>query len=282
MDNMGQYLTAIAQRAKAASPEHEGDYEKDGLLFCGNCHTAKQTRIQLPFLDGERVVSCLCQCAKKQRELEEELRKQRELEIEIRKNRSAAFPEADFRNCTFETDDGGNPDMTRIARNYVANFREMLKSGKGLLLYGDVGRGKTFAAACIANALLDQGHPALMTNFSRIANTTSGMFEGKQEYLDSLNKYSLLVLDDLSAERKTEFMQEVVYNVIDARYRARKPLIVTTNLSMEELKNPAEITSKRIFDRVLEMTIPVEVKGKNKRYEKINSEYDRMKALLEL
>jgi DNA replication protein DnaC len=168
------------------------------------------------------------------------------------------------------------------AKNYVANFNEFRKSGKGLLLFGTVGTGKTYAAACIANALIDKGYPVLMTNFARIANTVSGMWEGKQEYYDSLNRFPLLILDDLATERKTEYMQEIVFAVTDARYRAGLPLIVTTNLTSEELKHPSDISYQRTFSRLLEMCLPVRVEGKDKRLEKLKEDIQPMKDLLGL
>jgi DNA replication protein DnaC len=168
------------------------------------------------------------------------------------------------------------------ARRYAINFDEFRKQGKGLLLFGTVGTGKTYAAACIANALIDRGIPVLMTNFARIANTVGGMWEGKQEYYDSLNKFPLLILDDLAAERKTEYMSEIVFNVIDARYRAGLPLIITTNLTSEELKHPSDISYQRTFSRLLEMCLPVEVKGKDKRLERLKADIQPMKDLLGL
>lgn len=278
-------LLAIAQKAKMASPQEEGDYTgADGLLYCHKCNTPKQTRITLTLegREGERTVPCLCKCRTEQRDREEAERKQREREIQIRKNRHAAFPESEFENWNFDADDKSNPKLTQVMKNYVEHFPELYKQGKGLLLYGPVGRGKTFMAACAANALINKGYTVLMTNFARIANTTSGMYEGKQAYFDSLNRYDVLILDDLAAERKTEFMQEIVFSVIDARYRAGKPLIITTNLSMEELKKPSELSHQRIFDRVLEMTVPIEVLGVNKRYKKINEDYAKLQGLLGL
>jgi DNA replication protein DnaC len=167
-------------------------------------------------------------------------------------------------------------------KRYVENFDEFRKQGKGLLLFGTVGTGKSFAAACIVNSLIDKGCPALMTNFGRIANTVSGMFEGKQEYYDSLNRFPLLALDDLSAERKTEYMQEIVFNVVDSRYRAKLPLIVTTNLTWQELANPQDITYQRIFSRLLEMCIPVKFEGSDKRIEGLKNSLAGARELLGL
>jgi DNA replication protein DnaC len=108
------------------------------------------------------------------------------------------------------------------------------------------------------------------------------MWEGKQEYLDSLNNYPLLVLDDLSTERQTEYMLEIVYNVIDARYRAKLPLIITTNLTREELMNPADIRYKRIFSRLFEMCTPIEVEGHDRRHAALKNDIAATKQLLGL
>lgn len=94
--------------------------------------------------------------------------------------------------------------------------------------------GKTYAACEVANALIDKGYPVLVTNFARITNTIQGMYEGKQDYIDSLNEFQLLVIDDLGAERESAYMQEMVYNIIDSRYRAGLPMIYTTNISIEQ------------------------------------------------
>jgi DNA replication protein DnaC len=166
-------------------------------------------------------------------------------------------------------------------KNFVEHFPTFREEGKGLLLFGTVGTGKTFLAACAANELISRGIPCLVTNFARIANEVQGNFE-KQQYYDNLNSFPLLVIDDLSAERKTEYMQEIVFNVIDARYRANLPLIVTTNLTREELLNPADLTYQRIFSRLFEMCTPIEVSGKDRRQQALREDIGKMKNLLGL
>ena len=93
-----------------------------------------------------------------------------------------------------------------------------------------VGTGKSYLAACIANALMEQEISVRMTNFSAILNDLTASFEGRNEYIERLCRFPLLILDDFGMERGTEYGLEQVYNVIDSRYRSRKPLIVTTNL----------------------------------------------------
>ena len=166
---------------------------------------------------------------------------------------------------TFENDYGSLPQLAS-ARRYVDTWKERKENNDGLLLWGDVGTGKTFYAACIANALIDQGVSVLMTNFAKILNKLSGMYaDDKNTFVEGLMRYSLLIIDDLGIERNTEYALEQVYNIIDERYKARMPLIVTTNLSLKTLKNPEDTAHKRIYDRVLAMCIPVSFQGVNHR-----------------
>lgn len=256
----------------------QGDYLVDGLLYCGKCNTPKQTRIQI--FERVRTPFCLCKCEVEKREREEEERKRQAFEQKIKTFRTMGFPDAEMIDWNFANDDLTNEKITKAMLRYVENFSEMRKQGKGLLLHGTVGTGKTYAACEVANALIDKGYPVLVTNFARLTNTIQGMFEGKQEYIDSLNKFSLLVIDDLGAERKSEFMQEMVYNIIDSRYRAGLPFIVTTNLSLDEITTPKEIGNARIYDRVLERCFPIEVSGKSRRRAAVRRDYEDMKKLL--
>lgn len=274
-------LKALIEKASKGDHYEEGDYFVDGLLYCGKCHTAKQCRFEAAW-GGIMEPYFLCECGMKRREEEEKARKAREFQSEVRRLRKLGFPDAEMAHWTFANDDGADAKISSIAHKYVDNFVEMKKRGKGLLLYGTVGSGKTYIAACIANELINRGRPCLVTNFARITNTLQGMFEGKQRYLDDLNRLDLLVIDDLSAERDTSFMNEMVFNVIDARYRSGKPLIVTSNLTSEELMRPNNIDKQRIYSRVLEMCFPVEVKGVDRRKKKLRDDSADMARLLGL
>ncbi len=266
--------------AAKAQPIEEGDYEVDGLMYCGKCNTPKQCEVEL---FGEiRKPFCVCKCKRERLDAEEAERQRWKRQQKVAKLRHMGFPESEMQGWTFAADDGSNAKISKIALNYVENFDEMRKRGKGLLLYGTVGTGKTFAAACISNALIDRGIPCLMTNFARLVNTIQGMYDGKQQYIDGLNKFDLIVIDDLAAERDTEYMNEIVFNIIDSRYRAGLPTIITTNLSAAEIKNPADMKRQRTYSRLLEMCVPVLVEGKDRRKEKLKADYADLNDLLGL
>lgn len=279
MDGLMEVMVAAEKKAAINAKAEAGDYVKDGLLYCGKCHTPKQHRGN--FLGAEKIVPCICQC--KKAELDAEVKRQQweKQQERIKQQRKAGFPESDMQSWTFAADDGANPRVMQAMRSYVDNFQRFKEQGKGLLLFGGLGTGKTYAAACIVNALIDTGRACLMTNFTRVLNTLWSI-ENKQGYLDGLNQFDLLVLDDLGAERRSEYAQEQVFNVIDSRYRAKLPLIITTNLTMQELTAPDNIGNGRIYDRVLEMCHPVEVSGKSRRRQKVANEFKRMNELLGL
>lgn len=266
-------LNDIISKAEANFQINEGDYYEDGILYCGKCHTKKQHTIDLSFFgQGKRIVPCLCACESERRASAAEAQAKEQEKINRERKRADGFPDRAMMEWNFDADDGANPELTNLCKRYTEHFREMYQQGKGLLLYGGVGAGKTFMASCIANALIDKGHRALVTNFARIANELQADFNHRQAYLDNLNQYDLIVIDDLAAERDTEYMNEIVMNVIDSRYRVKKPLIVTTNLTGEELRTEGEIRRKRVISRLYEMCIPYEVKGTDRRADKLRAD----------
>lgn len=226
-----------------------------GLICCRLCGTPRQKRLNL---DGKVYQPrMLCRCQLDKRDAEKAARQKQEQQEQIRRLRRTGLPEPMLWNCTFEKDRGINPEMEKIKR-YVAHWEEMYDRSIGLLLSGGVGTGKTYMAACAANALIDRGIPVLMTNLARTLNTLTGLYPGdRNQYIDSLNRYPLLIMDDLGMERSSEFALEQVYNILDSRYRNRQPMIITTNLSLQELHNPVDMAHGRIYSRVLERCVPI-------------------------
>ena len=192
--------------------------------------------------------------------------RQRRME-RIKRRKAQGLQERYLYDYTFFNDNGQNPLMDK-AHAYMENWKEAYKSNIGLLLFGDVGTGKSFFAGCIANALLDQDVPVLMTNFPTILNRLTGMFsEDRSEFIASFDEYDLLIIDDLGVERSTEYTMEQIFFVIDSRYRSRRPMIITTNLKLAELKNPPDLAHARIYDRILERCAPILFDGNNFREE---------------
>lgn len=261
---------------KLSESEYLGD---DGLIHCGRCHGRRQLVVTVDGMIYYPRALCPCQrAALEAREREQKALEQRD---RIQRNRSLGLQEPMLRGYTFRLDKGYDPELMEKMHRYVANWEQMYQRGMGLLLWGDVGTGKSYAAGCIANALLDQGVSVMMTNFSRILNALSSLQWGdRNRYIEDLNQYSLLIIDDLGIERSTEYVLEQVYSVIDSRYRSGKPLIVTTNLTLQQMREPQDVAHARIYDRVLERCVPIWVRGDNIRRENAGENMKIAKELL--
>lgn len=260
-------------KLEASVPRSDDEYVgEDGMLHCKKCGEPLEAIFDVP-MRGKRKCRFICSCTKAKLEAS----KRQDKEDEQQRKRMICFHGSKMSGCRFETSESS--ELIKTGMNYVKHFQGFKKNGKGLLLYGPVGTGKSHVAACIANKLIDDGYSAYMTNFSTIANELLNTYE-KQPYIDSLNRYDLLILDDLGIERKTEFMQEQVFNVIDARYRSGLPFIITTNLKPEELKKTTDIGNSRIYDRVLERCHPVKVAGESYRRQKLKDDFGQIEMIL--
>lgn len=260
----------------------DGDYEgENGLLYCGKCNSPKQCEIRL----NGRVLRpyCLCECEAKAVKLQEDSEKAENLKEEIERTRKSGFPDPELMQWTFAIDDRANEKASDISLRYCTHFLSMKEKGKGILYLGNCGTGKTFLAACIANELINQGFSVLMTNFSRLVNIIFGLKEGKQNYIDSLNSYDLLIIDDLGVERQSEYVAEIVQNIVDSRYRAGLPLIITTNLTPKDFSTESsDIAKSRLYSRISEMCLPVVVSGVDRRKKNSAACDSELKKLLGL
>ena len=254
---------------------------EDGLLYCGKCRTPKEAFFPADkkalFGRDRHPAECDCQRAKRmEREAAEQHRKHLDTVEDLKRR---GFTDPEMRSWAFANDNGKCPQLP-MARKYVERWEEMQAENGGLLLWGKVGTGKSYFAGCIANALMEQEISVRMTNFALILNDLAASFEGRNEYIDRLCRPPLLVIDDFGTERGTEYGLEQVYHVIDSRYRSRKPLIVTTNLTLENLQNPQDTTHARIYDRLLEMCVPILFTGENIRKATAQQKMERLKELL--
>lgn len=236
--------------------ENPGDYIENGVLMCGKCRTAKQVLLSLPALTGTDTpqpfpISCLCQ--KQADELAEKQRQEQAFSARMARLWAGGVHDPELLRWRFEDDDGGQDKTAGVARRYCEKWPDMLQNNMGILLFGPVGTGKSFIASCICNEILKQHVPLCATSFARILNVLQSSFDGRQETHDRLGRFQLLFLDDLGAERSTEFSLEQVFSVIDSRYRTKKPVVITTNLTLKQIENPENLAYSRIFDRVLEM-----------------------------
>lgn len=270
-------LDAIARRVPRDGNTYTGP---DGLQHCCQCHTPREVVLELPGM-GRRIMPCLCRCKARERDLEYQRLKDQERMDRLRRLRTQGFRDQAMADATFALDDRKNPKISDALVRYADSFPEFRREGKGLLLYGPVGTGKSYYAACVVNALIDRGYPALMTAFPRLINQIGGApWEQRQSIIDQLGSYALVVLDDLGAERQTDYAVEQMTAVIDTLYRAGVCLVVTTNLNPSQCANHADTRIRRIWDRIMERCHPIAVLGESRRREKGQADFARTRELL--
>ncbi|NLJ75840.1 MAG: ATP-binding protein [Peptococcaceae bacterium] len=196
----------------------------------------------------------------------------------VKKDRHVSLPR-NLINCSFErfqfryyNKNFTDPEtgltsyaLAKIAHKAAKNFIErFLKDPRtdGLLFTGKVGSGKTFLACSIANELINK-HGCLVLFvevpdlLDRIRSTygPGGGPEQTTEYqlLDTARQVPLLVFDDLGAHNYTEWTRNKIYSIINYRLNERLPVIVTTNIKLDEI---AEYLGERTTSRLLEMCSP--------------------------
>lgn len=142
------------------------------------------------------------------------------------------------------------------AKGLVKNLTKGIIS-KGLLIYGPVGSGKSFLLGCIANEAIFQGLEVRYIVYSDLLEDLRHTFNKKdmssKEIIEATQNVPLLLIDDLGTEGSSEFTANTLYSIIDYRYREEKPLVITTNLAIDDLEDKFSLMGERISQRILEM-----------------------------
>lgn len=170
---------------------------------------------------------------------------------------SSVIP-ARYRGVSFD-----RPPVTQISdvvvrqvRDYCEELEGNLDAGRGLWFFGNSGTGKTTLAMLVSKLTLETGRTAAIYSMPQLLSRIRQTFDsvpGEESYLDlfeQLTSVDLLHLDDLGAENRTEWVLEQLYALINERYETERSLVVTTNLTAEELEDQI---GERVVSRLVEM-----------------------------
>ena len=270
---MDAMMGGIAKKSYENQRKKDSYRDESGLLRCRVCGQPLEAFIKA--LDKVMPTSCDCDKHAEEVRLQAERRERAE-----RKAKDSPLYDSSYDSYTFEQDGAPDSPASRQCRAYVEHWAEMEAENFGLLFSGPLGTGKSYYAAAIVNALRDRGVSALIVTTSRLINVVrSG--RDPQGIIDELNKFQLVALDDLGAERDTDYAVEQLENFVNGRSLKGKPLIVTTNLLRKDMDSPTNMAYARIFDRVKVMCCrPIILTGPSRRTDQARERSEKCKALL--
>lgn len=285
MNIISEIVGNIAENTAAANPPQEAGYiGDDGLLYCGKCHTSKQYRLKGALAEAVEggIINCLCKCEDKkykaEKEQERAARERLEREITAHQRRNNCFSDDDYREMCFNVDAGKSPKAIEAAHYYVDNFEKLASHNMGLMFLGNVGTGKTFAACCIANALIEKGYRALVATASDLIRAVKNPYT-EAETFQRIREFDLLVIDDIGTQNNSERDLKALFDIVDTRCRAKKPLIITSNLSAGELKDKSDYNRHRVYNRINELCScpisPIVLTGESIRDEIARNKHNR-------
>ncbi len=265
-----QIFGQVMHEAENNQVKNEKDYVgDDGLLYCGECGEAKEAALPdelKSMFPGKKTRPRMCRCDRERADMEEKAEREQQAKNRIDALRSDGLYSELYKKCRFENDDRRDERGSRIAMNYAEHFDEYAQCEAGLMFWGNVGTGKSYLAACIANALIDRYYTVIMAPLQTlVADMTENYNENRDAVLARVENADLLIIDDLGVERSTDYMLEHVFDLINTRYLAKKPMIVTTNLSPAQLKEDTDLRKVRVYDRLEEMCQPIKIGGESRR-----------------
>jgi DNA replication protein DnaC len=158
----------------------------------------------------------------------------------------------------------------RAVKDYVEGIDERLDEGEGLWLMGDVGTGKTSLAMLVSKAAVEAGRSVAIYSLPRLLSRIRRTYDaeaGEQSYLEffeRLTEVDLLHIDDLGVEKRSDWVLEQLYAIINERYESQRSMIVTTNLDQAALE---EQIGPRTVSRLVEIcNDPLPLYGDDMRY----------------
>ena len=260
MGNVMEIINQMEVNMQCSLKEDEYIGE-DGIIYCKNCNTKRRT----DFLVFGKYMPVMCKCKEEEYNKEQERNNQLEKQRIVDKLKRTSLLGDKYKDATFEnTDTLHNEDFKKIytrCKNYCIASSKVLENGIGIYLFGNKGTGKSRITACMANELMNKYYTVLYTNFSEISKQIRETFnksgESESDFLERLNSIDFLFIDDFGTEIVTKngqdiWLQEKVFEVINKRYNNNKPIIFTSNYSLEQLIKERGIADKTV-DRIMEI-----------------------------
>jgi DNA replication protein DnaC len=161
-----------------------------------------------------------------------------------------------------------DPMVLRQVRDFITDLDRNLDRGRGFWFYGDVGTGKTSLAMLISSAAIEAGRSVAIYSVPQLLADIKATYEdgSGSSYLQlfrRLSRVDLLHLDDLGAEKTTEWVLEQLYAIVNERWQEQRSMLVTTNLMDRDRLR--EQIGDRTVSRLSEMCATIPIMGSDLR-----------------
>lgn len=251
--------------------------ETDGLQHCSKCNSPCEV-----IFEGKKH-NCLCDCQEQERRVQQDIRDRKEKAQKIASLRKDCITQPLCRAWTFENDNHKDPKTISSMKKIWTNIKQFVDKGMGILLWGNVGMGKSYAAYCLVNKLIDNLIPVYCTSLSKIVQLAQKWDEFELT-MRRILAHKFILIDDFGTERDTSFAQERAYEFINECITRNIVLIITTNLPPYKLQAAAsdisDLNYARLYSRILERCLPLKVNNVRQRVENQQSNYAEMLDIL--
>jgi DNA replication protein DnaC len=159
-----------------------------------------------------------------------------------------------------------DPQVVLAVRRFTERIEDKLDKGRGLWLMGPVGTGKTTLAMLVSQAALQAGRSVAIYSLPRLLNEIRDVHRAERSHVDLLDRLTavdLLHIDDVGAERTTDWVLEELYSIVNARYEDERSMVITTNILDREAL--CEQITERTVSRLTEMCDEVPLLGHDRR-----------------
>ncbi len=251
------------------------DPKKD-MFVCRKCGEPTIKKIMM-FEGIPEIRRVICKCDVWDKENNEKREAEIAKQNQIKELKKSSLLGQRYIGCSFEDTRVIIPqfkESVELCQVYALEASAMKDIGKGLFLYGNPGCGKTHLISCMANYMTENLHACLFTNVSEILKSIKATFKNQyqdteKKIMDRLGNVDFLFLDDLGAEQvqrndEDTWAQEKIFDVINTRYNKKLPVIITSNYSIDQLKDDRGV-HQRTLDRIRSTCTVMRVKAPNYR-----------------
>lgn len=230
----------------------------DDPHICPHCQQIVP-KVEMTVLGKVKYIQPHCKCEVNKYESEMQEMEDRKREREIQSKFAISSLGDRFAKCTFEAFEIAeeNKRSYDLCKTYAEEFEG---GSEAPMLWGQYGNGKSHLAAATAHTLVKRGFIVVFQTVPELLERIRSTFNGRnketeQDVMYALLNCNLLILDDIGSEKVTDWVQDVLFRIVDGRYRKERPIMYTTNLKPSELKDKV---GPRIYDRMIETSILVQ------------------------